>query len=490
MYNKLSKITTRLFTNLIFKNSFWGIIAQFSQSLFAALFFIIIAREYGTREFADYAVANVLYTLVAAFSALGLNQWFVREISNTSDKADLMNRFFKIQLILGFIFYGVNVLFAFITYTDPYIHYLAIFLGVNIVFDNLINAVKNVNVAMFEQKKTFIILTLEALLKFLTSCVLFIHPFSVGTLTIILLAVRFLSLNLFLTFGSSNLISIKGLYRYKIHVKDSIRLIATNWPFIVIGGVAMVNWRISTIIISKFLLPADVANYEISYKLFSMAQILPVIVSYTVFPMLIRIYFEGDMVKFKQLYRKIHIYYLLLGLLSYTFIYAFGDYLIPMLFGKTYLNNSMYSKQMFLTILVFPTAFLQANMLVAMKLERLDMWFNVILLGINVCLCLVGLHFIKSLTAINIASLVGFLFFHIFQDIALFKRGVANLKNILEYYIITFITMAAFLFASKILNPILLFCIYWIVALFVIGSKKTNGKRNFFKLKTSGTHAG
>jgi O-antigen/teichoic acid export membrane protein len=220
-----------------------------------------------------------------------------------------------------------------------------------------------------------------------------------------------------------------------------------------------------------------------------MAQILPVIVSYSVFPMLIRIYFEGDMVKFKQLYRKIHIYYLLVGLLAYTFIYAFGDYCIPWAFGKAYLNNPICSKQMFLTILVFPTAFLQANMLVAMKLERLDMWYNVILLLINVCLCFAGLHFEKSLTAINIASFIAFLFFHVFQDIALFKRGVANIKNIVEYYIISLATMAVFVCLSKIIHAIVLFCVYWLIAIFVIGNKKTNGKWDFFRIKTSDTHA-
>ena len=49
------------------------------------------------------------------------------------------------------IFYGINVLFAYVAYDDSYIHYLSIFLGVNIIFDNLISAIKNVNVAMFEQ---------------------------------------------------------------------------------------------------------------------------------------------------------------------------------------------------------------------------------------------------------------------------------------------------------------------------------------------------
>lgn len=45
--------------------------------------------------------------------------------------------------------------------------------------------------------------------------------------------------------------------------------------------------------------------------------------------------------------------------------------------------------QMFLTFLMLPTVLLQANMIVAIVLERLDMWFNVTNLIAYVVLCIV-----------------------------------------------------------------------------------------------------
>ena len=461
MLSKLAIHTSTLLKNPTFSNSFWGVFAQVSQSVFLSLFFVIIAREYPTHEFANYIIANALYQLIIAFSTLGLSQWFIREIPYVTDKVDLTNKFFKIQLILGILFYVINIFFAYLVYDDPAIHFLAIILGINIVFDNLINAIKSINIAMLEQRKTFIILTIESFLKFLVSCFLLIHVFSITILVITLLVIRFLSLNLFLAYGSSDIIHLKSLHKYKIIPQDFKKIIFANWPFIVIGGVAMFNWRISTIIISKALTSTDLANYEISYKLFSIAQILPVIVSSSVYPSLIKFYREKNYAKLKSFYAKFHTYYLLFGLLAYTFIYSFADFLLPFAFGPTYAGNAVYSKQMFLTILIFPTALLQANMLIAMKMEKTDMLFNCIILFVNVTLCIIGLHFMKSLAIVNFSIFIAFVIFRICQDILLFRKKILTFNNIAAFYIISLATVLTTTQLSTLAGPFLTFLFYW-----------------------------
>jgi O-antigen/teichoic acid export membrane protein len=62
------------------------------------------------------------------------------------------------------------------------------------------------------------------------------------------------------------------------------------------GGTSIINWRAAAIIISKALSPGDVANYEISYKIFSMVQLLPIVVATTFFPILINL-FKDDKIK-------------------------------------------------------------------------------------------------------------------------------------------------------------------------------------------------
>src|SRR6185312_11301671 len=180
--------------NRIFVNSSCGIISQTLQSILLSLFFILVARSYSTEVFANFIIAFVLYQLISAFSTLGLSQWFIREISTAYDKKDLINKFFKLQIYSGVAFYLLNIFVTFFLYHDSQIQLLTIFLGINIVFDNLINAIKCINISEFKQNKTFIILTTEAFLKFAVTCFLFVLPFSIIKLSILLVIVRFLTL--------------------------------------------------------------------------------------------------------------------------------------------------------------------------------------------------------------------------------------------------------------------------------------------------------
>jgi O-antigen/teichoic acid export membrane protein len=464
----------------IIVNSSWGIISQVLQSVLLSLFFILIARNYSTGVFANFIIAMVLYQLISAFSSLGLSQWFVREITGLEDKRDLINKFFKIQIYSGIIFYLINIGLGFLLYSDFQIRILTIFFGINIIFDNLINAIKCLNISEFKQKKTFIILSIEAFLKFAVTCFLFVYPFSIITLSIILVIVRFMTLNLFLNLGSSRLINLKQILQHSISFNYIKTLIKLNWPFIIIGSVSIINWRISTVIISKALAKIDVANFEISYRIFSIALMLPVVISATVFPILINFFKENKISELSAFYRKIHVYYFLFGLFSFTFIYSFIDFLLPIAFGVNYIGTGIYTKQMFLTILVFPTAFLQANVLIALKLERLDMWFNIALLTINLVLCTTGLFFFKSLTVINISIFLSFLCFHILQDIVLFKKKISSRKHIFKFYIISIVLIGCYLLLSKIFSPLGLFLPYWIAisCLFILINNREGRYKN------------
>src|SRR6185437_13024265 len=99
-------------------NSSWGVIAQVLQSVLLSLFFVLIARYYSTEIFASFIIAIGLYQLISAFSSLGLSQWFIREITGISQKKELVNKFFKLQIYSGFSFYFINVMVGFLLYAN------------------------------------------------------------------------------------------------------------------------------------------------------------------------------------------------------------------------------------------------------------------------------------------------------------------------------------------------------------------------------------
>jgi O-antigen/teichoic acid export membrane protein len=452
-----------LFKSRLIKNSFWGIAANGLQSVLLSLFFVIVARKYTTGEFAFFLIANTIYQFLAAFSTLGLGQWFTRELVDVEDKQELVSRFVKIQLYSGCFFYLCNIGVAFLLYQDSLLQSLIVLLGVNIIFDNIIYAIKSLNIAEFNQNKTFIILIIDSVLKFAIGCLLFIFPLPIMTLSVLLIIVRFITLNFFLSVGSSKTISLRSLWKFSLAWHEVKKIVFANWPFIIIGSVSIAYWRISNIIISKTLPLADVAHFEISFRVFSIAQILPLIVSMSVFPGLVQQFKTGIIQDFRNYYSKVFNYYLLFGLFSYTFIYSFADTLIPWAFGSAYNITGTYTKEMFLTILIFPTALLQANVLVAMNMERADMWFNVTSLVLNIIFCFAGFLFAKNLTTVNLAIFFSFLVFHICQDVLLVRRGMITVGHVLKFYLLTVLLVGAYVLLSYKLPPVALFTSFWLL---------------------------
>lgn len=463
MSRPLIQHTMSLFKSRLIRNSFWGIAANGAQSILVSLFFVIVARKYDTGQFAFFLIANTIYQFLAAFSALGLGQWFTREVVNIDDKKELVSRFLKIQLYSGVFFYVCNIIVAFTLYQDELLRYLIVLLGINIIFDNIIYAIKALNVAEYRQNKTFIILIIDSVLKFAIGFALFVYPFSIITLSVLLIVVRFITLNFFLGFGAGNAVSLRSLWKYPLAWKEIRAIVFANWPFIIIGSVSIAYWRISNIIISKTLTLVDVAHFEISYRVFAIAQILPLIVSMTVFPALVRIYGTGNKQEFKDYYNKVFIFYLLFGVFTYTFVYSFADALIPWAFGSNYNGTGVYTKEMFLTILIFPTALLQANVLVAMKMERADMWFNVISLVLNIVFCFAGFMIAKTLTTVNLAIFFSFLVFHICQDALLLRKGMVSLWHVIRFYLVTALLAGLYVLLSYQVPGIWVFSIFWVL---------------------------
>lgn len=445
------------------KNSFWGLASNILQNVLLSVFFLIIARNFAVKDFGNYIISNSLYQVISSFSALGLGQWFIRQLNDEKDIKHFLNKFLKIQIFAGVFFYIINIALAYILYEDETIKMLSILIGLNIIFDNIIYTVKNLNIAQFEQNKTFIVLIIEAVIKVALGCVIFIYPYTIVEMAFFLVIIRIVTLNLFLRISTSKLATFKSIMFNRVSLNDVKSLIIANWPFIIVGSVAVIYWRIGSILISKFLPVADVATYEIAYKFFSLAQIIPVIISASIFPELLKTYKEDGVQAFNNLYKLFFKIYLVFGFLAFTFIYSFADEIVLLAFGDNYKDAGLYTKQMFLTILVFPTALLQANILIILKLERKDMWFNIASFAVNFLFAFIGLLYFKSLTVINLSIFFSFIVFHLLQDSVMLKYKITSVAHVLYSYLILFAVLGTYAYLATQLNNYLLFISFWIV---------------------------
>lgn len=457
----MSKIT-ELFKGKLIGNSFWAILSSVFQNIIFSIFFIVIARRYGSTEFSSYIIANTLYGLLLSFSSLGLSQWFIRELKQNDFRPDIISRFFRIQLIAGLVFYFINVLLSFLLYDSDVVRNISLLLGVNIIFDNIIYVFKTINISSYQQKRNFVLSSLEAFVKLLLAVYVLYFDIEILSVTAWLVCLRISTLMLFFRFGLVNKTSFMIFLNGPLQLTEIGRILKKNIYFVVIGSVSVVYWSTGSLLVSKMLQFESVADYEISFKLFSMAEIIPVMVSASVFPLLVE-KGKSDIQERNSFFRKVFLGHAIYGLLAFTFIYSYASLLIPSLFGKQYIQTASFCIQMFLTIVIFPTALLQANVLVSLHMEKTDMWLNLASLVLNVIICIFGLSFFKSLSTVNYAIFISFLFFHIFQDIVLVKQGISKPLESLLFYASSAVLLLTYHFIATIFSSYFFFFIFWII---------------------------
>jgi O-antigen/teichoic acid export membrane protein len=151
----------------------------------------------------------------------------------------------------------------------------------------------------------------------------------------------------------------------------------------------------------------------------------------------------------------------LYGLLAYTFVISFSDLFVPFFFGVHYAQTAQYCDEMFLTMLIFPSVLYQANLLVAIKMEKTDMYLNLLSLFVNLLIAGLGLMLHYSLSAITYSIFVAFLIFHLSQEYFLIKKGISKLRDAVILHFLIFGGMATYILLMKFVEVIYLFPLVW-----------------------------
>jgi O-antigen/teichoic acid export membrane protein len=461
-----------MFKSAILKNSFWAISSSVFQNIVFAAFFIIMARVYSTQVFSSYIIANTLYGLLLSFSSLGMGQWYIRSVKNLNEHHSVNRLYFNIQLLAGVLFLFLNVLVSFLLYTDSVIHVLSIILGLNIIIDNMINVFKTINIATYNQRQTFMVLTIEACIKLGIGLLVYYLVPNIIVIAVLLVLLRIITFALFYFSGDYRKIfkgiTIKSIDTYR----QVIRTVFENRFFLFIGSISVLFWSLGSILVSKFLDPHAVADYEIAYKLFIMAEIIPLMILSSSFPKIVE-YVNKPTIANMRFLKALSYGNILYGLLAYTFVISFSDVFVPFFFGMQYALTAHYCNEMFLTMLLFPSVLYQANLLVAIKMEKIDMYLNLMSLFINLIIASLGLMLNYSLSSITYSIFISFLVFHLSQEYFLIKKGLSQVEDVVKIYLLIFGGMVAYVFLMKFVDVAFLFPLIWIVVfIFVIPSYK------------------
>jgi O-antigen/teichoic acid export membrane protein len=137
-----------------------------------------------------------------------------------------------------------------------------------------------------------------------------------------------------------------------------------------------------------------------------------------------------------------------------------------------------YCKEMFLTMIVFPVVLLQANILIALKKEKIDMWMNLIVLIMNILFCLLGVIFTKNLSIINYSIFASFIIFMIMQDTYLLKIKIQDTTLIINKYSALISFGISIVLTVLYVKEIWVFPVYLMVIGIIILSLQSKKMRN------------
>ena len=418
----------------ILSNTISGVSANVLQNIFLGAFFIILTKSIGLNKFSEYVIGNAVYQIVGAFSTMGLANFFIREYVQKNKEEYSTINFFGTELMLSLVGFLLIITLSLTLYKNNlFIIQVTTILGINILFDNLIYCVKAIHIAEKTQLAFLKITLFESLIKLLLAILFYYIPFNFMVFILLLVGARIFTL--LLSYKSmpleikkeiSKFIQINSISK-AIKFKKIKHLIYEGRIYVIIGSVNIIFWRINSLLLSKLATKADVGLYEIAYKFFSIAQILPVILLGTIYPILSKNY--SDRNSYLTIAKKTYQQILLFSIYTTLFAYFLCPYFIDLFFGTEYNGAIKLTQHMFFALIPFSLSLVQAYILLSSNNEKLDMWLNIFNVLLNTILAFILIKLIGSLGSVT-AITISFILFYILQSIILKRKKIEFIQNI------------------------------------------------------------
>ena len=428
-------IVNKLTGKSIISNTISGVAANVLQNIFLGVFFVLLTKSIGLNKFSEYVIGNSLYQIIAAFSTMGLANYFIREYVQIEERKDYTTlHFFATEFILSFIGYIIIILSTITLYNNElFIIQVSSILGINILFDNLIYSVKAIHIAEKTQIVFLKITLFESLVKLILASIYYYLPFDFILFILILVLARILTLKLAHTSlpndikkeiaRLSELKSNKKILEFK-KIKE---LIYKGRIFVIIGAVNIIFWRINSLLLSKLTTKTDVGLYEIALKFFSIAQIIPVILLGTIFPVMAKSY--SDTTTYLTISKNTYLQVFIFSVYTTLLAYYLCPYCIDFFFGIEFKGAIKITQHMFFALIPFSLSLVQAYMLLSSHNEKLDMWLNVINVIFNTILGYTLITIYGSMGSVTSIT-ISFVLFYFLQGIILRRKKMEFLTDL------------------------------------------------------------
>ena len=354
---KLFKIDSDI-RQILFKNSFLILSAEFLNKILMFSLSIVIARYLGAEGYGQFAFAMSFASLFFIFADFGISTLAVKEIARNNDIAKkYLNNFAILKLFLSIV--TILLLCLALSFIEkPFSIELMVYLfGGYILISSTSEFISSIFRAY--EKMQYIALSIIIRVVLLTT---FGSIFIFLDLGIYYVIFSYLLSSLFCLFFLIYSLQ-KNILKFSLEFdfNFNFELLKRASPLALSLAFASIYLSIDTILISYFIGDIEVGIYSIGYGLTVVLYAIPAILTNVYFPKM-SIYFKSDKLKLRSTLRLLLLKLSILVLPIVIFLYFFASHIILLFYGSEFSSSIIIFQilllALFLKFFSFPYAFL------------------------------------------------------------------------------------------------------------------------------------
>ncbi|MEO9656086.1 flippase [Marinomonas sp.] len=319
------------------KNTSWMMAEQFLRMIAGLFVAFWVARYLGPEQFGVFSYTLAFTAIFSGVAKLGLDGIMVRELVNFPEKYDVyLGTAFWLKVIGAILVIGVVTLIVPFTSNDVETNVFIFIIVMGLVFQSfeviefyfqsqvlakVVSICKIIQLVLSSLVKIYLVLAKAELIWFV-----FVATFDVMTLAV----------SYFIVY---RLKEKKSFYK-EFDVSIARLLLKDSWPLIFSSIVVTIYMRIDQIMIKEMLGEYDVGIYSSAVRLSEVFYFIPMIISTSLFPAIIKAKKQGER-HYKKRLQQLYTFMVWVAIAIATPITFIADWLIVCLFGSAYLEAGL-----------------------------------------------------------------------------------------------------------------------------------------------------
>ncbi len=337
MIEKLKRLTEHEGFMKYFRNTSWLFAENMFRMFFGLFVGVFVARYLGPDRYGLLSYAQSFAAIFSIIATMGIDGILVRELVAKPQKYNvLMGSAFIIHLFGAFIsmFFLIATIYC-CNINDSYTNKLIIIITTSVFFQSFMVIDSHFRAEVYSKYimyASFMTVTIISILKIVL--VIMSAPLIYFAWAILFNSI-ILALHQVVFYYKNNMSIFKWSYT-AIQIREFLK---DGWPLILSGIATAVYMNTDKIMLKELLNAKGVGEYAVASSISSVWYFVPMIISSSLFPAIVKAKKQGENIYLKRL-QQLYDLVTWIAIIIAIFMTLFSDWLVQLLFGEAFANAS------------------------------------------------------------------------------------------------------------------------------------------------------